>query len=262
MANLNTYIKRLKDQKYRELLPKKIWMSLTKLLSRIFVRLFSKSRHLFILDLDKGSDQNLYSLHNYGNSSDYAKNQQVKTAKKIAEGYDKSWCSEETISKISSYLVNKYGEEKFKGICHGTRVGKEVKWFNSHLPTGSYVFGTDIEPSATKYSDTIEHDFHEAKEEWLNSFDFVYSNSHDHAKNPKKAIGNWLQTLNDNGFLFLEHSRSHGKKFQDDADCWGVETEVLPFLFLQWFRGDFAVIDTIPIKESNAHHILVIGRVA
>ena len=261
MANLNTYIKRLTDKKYRELLPKKIWMFFTKFLVRIFIRLFTKSRHLFILDLDKGSDQNLYTLHNYGNSSDYEKNQQVKTSTKIAEGYDKSWCSEETISIITSYLVSKYGEEEFKGICHGTRVGKEVEWFNRHLPTGSYVFGTDIEPSATKYSDTIEHDFHEVKEEWLNSFDFVYSNSHDHAKDPKKAIGNWLQTLNDNGFLFLEHSRSHGKKFQDDADCWGVETEVLPFLFLQWFRGDFAIVDMIPIKESNAHYILVIGRV-
>ena len=97
----------------------------------------------------------------------------MKTSKKIAEGYDKSWCSEETISLISSYLVGRRGENAFRGICHGTRVGKEVEWFNTHLPSGSYVFGTDIEPSATKFSNTIEHDFHEVKDEWLNSFDFV-----------------------------------------------------------------------------------------
>ena len=66
--------------------------------------------------------------------------------------------------------------------------------------SGSYVFGTDIEPSATKFSNTIEHDFHEIKDEWLDSFDFIYSNSHDHAKRSKKALGNWLKSLNDNGF--------------------------------------------------------------
>ena len=261
MANLKTYIKRLSDDRYRELLPKKIKMSFSKFLSRIFLRFFSKSRHLFILDLGKGSDQDLYTLHNYDDSSDYTKNQQVKTSKKIAEGYDRSWCSEDTISSISSYIVNRYGKEEFKGICHGTRVGKEVEWFNNHLPAGSHVIGTDIEPSATNFPNTIEHDFHEIKDEWLDSFDFVYSNSHDHAKNPKKAIGNWLISLNKRGLLFLEHGRSHGKKFQDDADCWGVETEILPFLLLKWFGGDFAVIDMIPIKESNAHFVLVLARV-
>ena len=201
------YLKRINNQlRNKELIPKKIWMFLTKLVSRILMRFFAQSRHLFILDLDKGSDQKLYSLHNYENSSDYAKSQQVKTSKKIAEGYDRSWCSEENISLITSYLVGKFGEQEFKGICHGSRIGKEVQWFNNHLPTGSYVLGTDIEPSATKFSNTIEHDFHEVKDEWLNSFDFVYSNSHDHAKNPKKAIGNWLLSLNESGLLFIEHN--------------------------------------------------------
>jgi len=95
MAKLKAYIKRITNQfKQPGLLPKKIWMFLTKLVTRIFIRFFSNSRHLFILDLSKGSDQDLYSLHNFENSSDYAKNQKVKTSKKIAEGYDKSWCSE------------------------------------------------------------------------------------------------------------------------------------------------------------------------
>ena len=61
--------------------------------------------------------------------------------------------------------------------------------------------------------------------------------------------------------MFIEHNRSHGKKFQDDADCWGVETEILPFLLLQWFKGEAAVVDMIPIKESNAHYVLVITKV-
>jgi len=233
---------------------------LSKWFAGLFMGFFSKSRHYFILDLDKGSDQPLYSLYNYSNSSDYAKNQKIKTSKKIAQGYDKSWCTEEVISLISSYLMKKRGDLKFKGICHGTRIGKEVEWFNRHLPTGSYVFGTDIEASATKFADTIEHDFHEVKNEWLNSFDFIYSNSHDHAKDPKKALTNWLLSIHDEGFLFLEHCRSHGKKFQDDSDCWGIETEMLPFLLLQWFKGDYAVVDMIPVNESYAHYIFVLAR--
>ena len=238
----------------------KLIFLISKLIADFFMRFFSKSRHYFILDLGKGSDQKLYSLHNYDNSSDYSKNQRVKTSKKIAEGYSRSWCTEETISLITRYLVSKHGEKEFRGICHGTRIGKEVEWFNRHLPNGSYVFGTDIEPSATKFSNTIEHDFHEIKDEWLNSFDFIYSNSHDHAKNPKKAMKNWLLSINDRGFLFLEHSRSHGKRYQDDADCWGVETEILPFLLLKWFKGDYAVIDMIPIEESGAKCIFVLTR--
>mgnify|MGYP001196676738 FL=1 len=262
MDKSKTYISRIKNlYKNRAMLTKKVWVLISKSVTGIFMMFFSKSRHFLVIDLSKGSEQKLYSLHDYKNSSDYEKNQQVKTAKKISEGYDKSWCSEETISVISSYLVSKCGEKEFNGICHGTRVGKEVEWFNSHLPDGSYVFGTDIEPSATKFSNTIEHDFHEIKDEWLNSFDFVYSNSHDHAKNPKKAIGNWMKSLNNNGLLFLEHNRSHGKKFQDDADCWGIETEIFPFLFLQWFNGKFAIVDMIPIKESYAHYIFVFAKV-
>ena len=123
MAKLKAYVERIKNQfRNKELLPKKVWMLLSKSFIGFFMKFFSQSRHFFILDLGKGSDQDLYNLHNYDNPSDYAKNQQVKTSKKIAEGYDKSWCSEETISLISSYLVGRRGENAFRGICHGTRV--------------------------------------------------------------------------------------------------------------------------------------------
>jgi len=250
-----TKLKRINNTKLN-----KVLSLISKWFVEVALKFFSKSRHVFILYLDKGSNQKLYSQAEYANLSDYVKNQKRKTFKKIADGYDKSWCSEDTITLISRYLVRKNGDRKFKGICHGTRIGKEVEWFNLHLPTGSYVFGTDIEASATKFANTIEHDFHEIKDEWINSFDFIYSNSHDHAKDPKKALTNWLLSINDQGFLFLEHCRSHGKLWQDDIDCWGVESEILPFVLLQWFKGDYAVVDMIPINESGAHYIFVLAR--
>ena len=131
---------------------KKLLSLVSKTITGFFVKFLSKSKHYFILDLNKGSNQKLYSLHDYKNPLDYSKNQRVKTAKKIAQGYERSWCTEDTISKISDYLVVKGGERQFKGICHGTRIGKEVEWFNRHLPVGSYVFGTDIEPTAKKFA--------------------------------------------------------------------------------------------------------------
>ena len=121
---------------------------ISKTITDFFLKFFFRSKHYFILDLGKGSNQKLYSLHNYKNPLDYLRNQMVKTEKKISQGYDRSWCTEDTISKISDYLVSKGGKKNYKGICHGTRIGKEVEWFNRCLPSGSHVFGTDIEPSA------------------------------------------------------------------------------------------------------------------
>ena len=47
MANLKTYIKRLSDDRYRELLPKKIKMSFSKFLSRIFLRFFKITAFIY-----------------------------------------------------------------------------------------------------------------------------------------------------------------------------------------------------------------------
>jgi hypothetical protein len=74
MAKLKAYVESINNQlKNKELLPKKIWMLLSKSLTGFFMKFFSQSRHFFILDLGKGSEQNLYNLHNYDNPSDYAK---------------------------------------------------------------------------------------------------------------------------------------------------------------------------------------------
>ena len=74
MSKFKAYIERINNQlKNKELLPKKVWMYLSKSLTGFFIKFFSKSRHFFILDLGKGSDQNLYTLHAYDDPSDHAK---------------------------------------------------------------------------------------------------------------------------------------------------------------------------------------------
>ena len=56
----------------------------------------------------------------------------------------------------------------------------------------------------------------------------------------------------------LEHSRAHGKRYADDIDVFGVETEFVPFLFLDWFPGKYCVTNMIPINNENAHVVFVI----
>ena len=72
------------------------------------------------------------------------------------------------------------------GICHGTRRGKEQEWFRKYLGCG--VIGTEISDTVEQFPHTIEWDFHETKAEWINSADFIYSNSLDHSYDPKKCL--------------------------------------------------------------------------
>jgi len=87
------------------------------------------------------------------------------------------WVKEDEIQEISKVLLDKVGSVDF-GICHGTRSGNEQLWFSQFLD--AEVLGTDITPEAAISPNTIEWDFHDVKEEWLGSADFIYSNSLDH----------------------------------------------------------------------------------
>ena len=91
-------------------------------------------------------------------------------------------------------------------ICHGTRSGKEQQLFKKHTGPSSYVIGTEISETATKFPMTVQHDFNQAKKEWINKFDIIYSNSIDHAFNIAKTITIWSNQLNKNGKLFIEKS--------------------------------------------------------
>ena len=79
----------------------------------------------------------------------------------------------------------------------------------------------------------VQHDFHEPMSGDYSGmkFDLIYSNSHDHCRNPTKALSTWLEQLSDSGCLILEHSRSHGRRYQSDIHCWGIEPEILPFFY-------------------------------
>jgi hypothetical protein len=75
-------------------------------------------------------------------------------------------------------------------LCHGTRNGAELKYFQEYYPDAR-VLGTEIAPTATKYSNTIRHDFRKPHHKLTGKFDIVFSNSLDHSNDPKSTIEVW-----------------------------------------------------------------------
>jgi SAM-dependent methyltransferase len=116
----------------------------------------------------------------------------------------------------------KYGI--LQGICHGARAGLESDEFIKHFPKAK-VFGTDLFPFSGKSarnpgkSEVIEWDFSKQKEEWIGKFDFVYSNSLDHARDPVQTVQVWMEQLKPNGCLLLQWTRGHTVVCR--GDCFG-----------------------------------------
>ena len=75
------------------------------------------------------------------------------------------------------------------------------------------VIGTEIAGEAeNRFPNTIEWDFHEVKDEWINSVDFIFSNSLDHSYDPERALDTWMSCLNEKGLCFIEWNKdSDGK---------------------------------------------------
>ena len=136
------------------------------------------------------------------NSYDEYKFEQIKANK---SKLDASWVQKKDILYLSEYIKN--NNINYNNIiCHGTRQGLEQKYFREFLKDIDLIIGTEISDTAIKFKDTICHDFHEIKEEWVNNFDILYSNSWDHSFDPFKSLNNWIKSVKSNGILIIEWS--------------------------------------------------------
>ncbi len=135
----------------------------------------------------------------YESYSDYIKKQRLANREK----YDMTWASEENIKAISKYLKPRH---PLLGLCHGARNGSEVKFFNKHLPK-CQTWGTDLGQSSAP--GMVVWDFNHPREEWLGKFDFIYSNSFDHAFDPEITFKVWRDQVRDGGLIILEWSKKH-----------------------------------------------------
>ena len=140
----------------------------------------------------------VYQYRKPDGTFDYERYQQVQIAgnkRKI----ENVWVREENISFLSSYLRDSIADIEF-GLCHGTRRGKEQEWFRKHLDCD--VIGTEISDTAEQFPHTIQWDFHKVKPEWIDSVDFIYSNSFDHSYDPRECLNAWMSCMKKGGCLY------------------------------------------------------------
>lgn len=188
-------------------------------------------------------------------SFDYAEYAAVQIAGNKRK-FDKVWADRETIEAICGHLTRTLGTVE-AGLCHGSRNGAEIRWFKEIL--GCPVIGTDISPTAGDVPDMVQWDFHDANPDWIGRFDFVYTNSHDHAYDPARAIATWVDQLKPNGLLVLEHSMAHSEQGVTNLDPFGIDPKVFPYVLLQWGAGRFAMTDMImrPPTEQKKHRLWI-----
>jgi hypothetical protein len=145
--------------------------------------------------------------YNYKSYNEYVQSQITGFEKKK----NKTWVSEKNIKFLTRYLQAKAPgkESPLYGLCHGVRGGDEQKWFNKYLPN-SLTIGTEIGQS--KAVNTVICDFNEPRKSFMRKFDFIYSNSFDHAYNPEQTINVWAEQIKSGGFLFIEWSDRHAEE--------------------------------------------------
>jgi len=201
----------------------------------------------------------LVKIYKYKNYDEYKETQIYFNKKKI----EHVWADEKTLEKISNFLIENINTSIIKGICHGSRNGFEQNFFNQKKDK-FYVIGTDISDTAKNYKNSITHDFHEEKKEWLNNFDFVYSNSLDQSFDPRKALVAWLNQLKKDGFIIIEHTDQHGVIASGKMDPFGVEANFFPYLLSDWFGHLISVkiIKGLKINKNNAPvHLFILKKI-
>ena len=188
----------------------------------------------------------LFNIHKYKNYDEYKNTQIYFNKQKI----NKVWADENTLKIVSNFLKESIKSEKIKGLCHGSRNGFEQKCFIQEIPNAE-VIGTDISDTANNYENSIVHDFHNEKKEWIENFDFVYSNSLDQSYDPEKALNTWLNQVKKDRYIIIEHSDQHGVVSSGKMDPFGVEASFFPYLLTEWFGHKISVKIIKSIKKNK-----------
>jgi hypothetical protein len=164
---------------------------------------------------------------------------------------NKVWADQNILNFIINNVRESFPKDKnLSGICHGTRTGFEQKYISDN--TGWVVIGTEISDTAANYPNTLKWDFHLQRPEFLDNFNFVYSNSLDHSYDPRSALTTWLAQLVKGGKLFIEMSEKHGVSGASLMDPFGVDVEYFRELLDMWFNG-IIQIQIVDLKNESVN---------
>ncbi len=158
-----------------------------------------------------------YVLHEYPSYQAYVDVQTAGNKAKLRRQYVKR----SHVDRLAAWL-GANGPRVQAGICHGTRAGREQKWFRRALKcTG--IFGTEISDTATAFPFTVQWDFHDVNPDWAGKHDFVYSNSWDHAFDPRRAFASWLGQLRKGGVLLIDYTAGQAPAAANALDPFGID---------------------------------------
>jgi len=241
------------------------WQTFSNNFRSALTSLLNKNRRIFVLNLSSKIDLDaLYVQHKYLDQKSYF-NAQVRKTKRRLDEFKKSkssifWSSSSNIEQLSRYISERFSGKSVKGLCMGSRSGEEQLLFGKNLPL-SEVFGVELEASANSIQNTIIGDFHDLHMISSASQDFIYSNSHDQSNDIFRAIQEWLRLLKPSGLLFIEHSRSHGKLRVGGQDPCGIESEILPFLFMVHFQNQISLESMLtPAEQYDDFHFIFVFK--
>jgi hypothetical protein len=229
---------------------------------KFLARILEFSRNYFVLDLRASSPQ-LWSVR-IVDEEQYRDTQIFGNLRKLMTNYsdDSEWNMK--LGEVRKDIIRRFmGRTSLSGMCLGARNGAEVRWLTHSLASEFKqltVVGTDISDTALKFPQMIVHDFHDPLPENLLGQDFLYSNSLDQSQYPQRALQNWIHALADHGALYLWSTRAHGKSGQSKLDPFALETELLPFVLLQWFSGKAYVERILAADTSEPGNVVFVVR--
>ncbi|SFT43337.1 hypothetical protein SAMN05444141_101524 [Pseudovibrio denitrificans] len=185
-----------------------------------------------------------FYLHRYDSYETYKETQIFYNKKKL----QKIWADKATLDRVKNIVRESFQHDRFRGICHGSRNGFEQNYLVEDKAFD--VFGTDISPTANQFDRSVEWDFHDEREEWRNTFDFIYSNSLDQGWNPRQALTTWLNQIHSDGLVIIEHTDAHGPSEAGAKDPFGVKPNVMPYVFADWFGHQVSTSFEIAKKDN------------
>jgi SAM-dependent methyltransferase len=182
----------------------------------------------------------LFEHENYN----HYKEAQIKNNKRKL---NRTWAVRGEMKYLSEYIKERIPDVQ-RGMCHGVRNGNEVKWFKEFLP-GADIIGTDISPTVKQFGG-VQWDFHDFREDWAGRFDFIYSNSFDHAYDPDEAIKTWLRCIKPQGVCVIQWSPCGNRDAPLNAvDCFSAR--------LMEYKGMFGkhgnLVTTLRSKDIRKH---------
>ncbi|MBA3510507.1 hypothetical protein [Sphingomonas sp.] len=194
--------------------------------------------------------------HAYSGGYDEYRREQIKWNRaKI----DSVWADRDTLAAIAADIrSNKIAG---RGLCHGARNGFEVRWFADALDCP--VLGTDISETAEQFENMVVHDFQEPRSEWAGKWDFIYTNSLDHAFNPRKALDIWADQLAPKGRIYIEQTMQHSPAGASEMDPFGVHPMFFPYLVFEWGKGKYRLADILhvdAVKRKGHVWVFVLER--